>query len=68
MSLKIIEEIEAPRALGAPGAPGAPRAPGAPEELQRVNCRWIANVTWVAEGNEIHFSDFCICFKMLVMA
>ena len=54
-------------APGAPVAPGAPRAPGAPEEPQMVSWRWIANVTWVAEGNEIHISDFCICFRMLVM-
>ena len=53
--------------FGAPGAPGAPRAPGAAEEPQRGSWRWIANVTWVAEGNEIHISDFCICFRMLVM-
>ena len=47
----------------------APRAPGAPEEPQRVSCRWIANVvvTLVAEGYEIHISDFGICFKLLVM-
>ena len=62
----------APGAPGVPGAPGAPRAPGAPgapEEPQRVSCKWIANVvvSWVSEGNEIHISDFRICFKMLVM-
>ena len=48
-------------------APGAPRAPGAPEEPQRISCRWIADVTYVAEGNGIHISDFCIGFKMLEM-
>ena len=35
--------------------------------LQRVSCRWIARVTWVAEGNGIHMSDFCIGLKMLEM-
>ena len=57
----------APGAPGDPGAPGAPRAPGAPEEPQRVSCRWIADVTCVAEGNGIHISDFCIGLKMLEM-
>ena len=53
-------------APGAPGAPGSPRVPGAPEEPQRVSCRWIANVIWVAEGKEIHISDFVFVLKCLL--